>query len=96
MTNVVNEGLGRVQATGQKVREGVGAVATGIRQEMGAVAHGIGDVIDAAGQHAEPAHKKERSAWMARGVELVASAAGALAAFVVSRLVRSRLSRNGK
>jgi hypothetical protein len=97
MTNLVSDGLSLAQATGQRVRDGVGAVATGIREEAGAVAHGIGDVIDAAAQHGEPAaHKREPSAWRMRSVELAASAAGALAAFFVSRLVRARLHHHGK
>jgi hypothetical protein len=98
MTNVVSDGLGRVQATGQKVREGVGTAVTGLRGEMGAVAHGVREEIDGIRQHAEhpTAHKRERSAWAGRLVGLAASAAGAAVAFVVSRLVAAALRRRGE
>lgn len=85
MTHVVNDGLSLAQATGRKLRDGVGAVAMGVRDQVGAAAH------------LEPAaHKPERPASLTRLAGLVASAAGALTAFFVSRLVRSRLNRHGK
>lgn len=96
MTHNVSDGIALAQTTGQKVRDGVGTVATGIRDEMGHVAHGLREEIDGI-RHQEPAaHKKdqhahrERSGRPAQMVKVAAPAAGAVAAFLVSRLVRSR------
>ena len=89
MTHMVNDGLGVVQATGQKVAGGVSAVASGIRDGAGAVAHGIRDGIDRDSRH-------DKSGRLTGVAELTASIAGAVAAFFVSRLVRARLSRHGR
>lgn len=105
MTHSVNDGLALVQATGQKVRDGVGAAATGIRDEMGVVAHGIREEIDEVRRHEPAAHKRklrkqrgqrEQSTWLSRVVKLTASITTAAAAFFVSRLVRSRNGRQGR
>jgi hypothetical protein len=99
MAHSVSDGIALAQTTGQKVRDGVGAAATGIRGEMEHVAHGIREEIDGLRHHESAAHKREqhahreRSGWPARMVKLAASAAGAMAAFFVSRLVRSRHGR---
>jgi hypothetical protein len=98
LTNRVSDGLGKVQATGQKVRDGVGALATGVRDEAGTAAHGIQEGIGEIWHHREHSttQKRKQSAWTTRAVQLAASAAGALAAFVVSRLVRGMLGRHGE
>lgn len=89
MTHMVSDGITLVQATGQRVRDGVGAVAGGIRQEVEAVRQHADH-----GEHGR--HSKARPIWRAPLVEVTASVAGALAAFVVSRLVRAWLHEAGK
>ncbi|NUP48403.1 MAG: hypothetical protein HOW97_14010 [Catenulispora sp.] len=89
MTHMVSDGITLAQATGQRVRDGVGAVASGIREEVGAVRQ-----LADHGEHGR--HSKARSLWRTRLVEVTASVAGALAAFVVSRLVRAWLHEAGK
>lgn len=107
MTQIHNDGRNLAQTTGQRVRDGVGAVASGIRNEAGAVASGIRNEAGAVAsgirdeigglRHSEPAaHKRPRSVMRTRLEELVASLAGALAAFLVSRLVRARFRAHGK
>lgn len=97
MAHSVSDGIALAQTAGQKVRDGVGAAATGIRGEMEHVAHGIREEIDGVRHHESAAHKqharRERSGWPSRTVKVAASAAGAVAAFFVSRLVRSRHGR---
>lgn len=91
MTHLVDDGIGLIHTAGQKVRDGVGAAATGVRD-------GINDIR----QHGEHLvehkrdHKREHSEWMAHTIETVAAAAGALAAFFVSRTVRTVLHRRSK
>lgn len=98
MTHVVSDGLKPVRAAGQKVREGAGAAATSVRGEAGAAVHGVHEGIDGLRQHAEhpAAHKPVQPAWKAGVVELAVSAAGALAAFFVRRLVRAMFRRHGE
>lgn len=98
MAHVVNDGLGLVQTTGQKVRDGVGAVASGVRDEVGVVTNGVREEIGGIRQHAEhpAAHKRKQSAGTARLVGLAASAAGVLAVFGVGRLVRTKPRRHGE
>jgi len=106
MAHVVSDGLTLVQATGQKVRDGVGTAATGIRSEIGAVANGIQheigwihDEIDHLRHSVPAAHKQDQHKGPvppALAAELLASVAGGLAAFFVSRLVRSRLDQHGR
>lgn len=86
MPHVVSDGLTLVQSTGARVRDGVGTVASGLRDEL-----------DAVRQHGEKtaAHARRNPVWRARMVELAASAAGAAAAFLVSRLVRALLHGQG-
>lgn len=96
MTDVVNDGLGLVQATGRKVRDGAGAVATGVRREADAVAHGVRQEIGGVRRHGHPAHHRQQPGWRARLIGLAASVAGAVVAFFVSRMVRAMLSREGK
>ena len=86
MANLVSDGFNAVQATGERVRDGVGAVATSLRDEIDGLRHH--------GEHAS--RRPKRSAWRVRVIELVASIAGAVAAYVVSRLVRSRLRARGE
>jgi hypothetical protein len=86
MADIVSDGFNAVQATGQRVRDGVGAAATGIRGEIDSLRH-----------HAEHAPRRDkRSVWQLRLIELVASIAGAVAAFIVSRLVRGGLRARGE
>lgn len=97
MTHVVNDGLELVQATGRRMRDSAGAVATGVRREAGAVAHGVREEMDGIRQHGHPAaHHRQRPGWGARLIGLAASVAGAVAAFLVSRTVRAMFSRKGK
>jgi hypothetical protein len=86
MAQLVGDGLTMAQATGQRVRDGVGAVASGIREEV--------DAVRRHGEHA--AHARPHSVWRARLIEVAAAVAGSLAAFVVSRLVRARLRGSGR
>jgi len=86
MTHSLSDGLTLAQTTGQKLRDGVGSMAHGIREEMDGIRH-----------HAESAAREQKqSAQRTRMIELAASVAGAVAAFVVSRLVSSRLTRHGR
>lgn len=95
MTHIVSDGLTLVQATGARVRDGIENAASGIRSEVGAVAGGLREEVETVRRRSEKsaARARMRSGWRARIVQLVASAAGAVAAWLVSRLVQTRLTR---
>lgn len=80
MTQVVTEGKELVHATGQKVRDTVGKSAFG----------------KAAKKSTAGKSTFWKSAFRAPIVEVTASAAGAVTAFVVSALLRGRLRRSGE
>jgi hypothetical protein len=80
MTHIVGDGLTKVQTAGQRVRNGAVAAASELRGEP-----------TAARRRADSVGSPESAALHSRLIELVSSLAGALAAFVVSRLVRARL-----
>ena len=98
MTHVVSDGLSTVRSAGQKTRNSAGAAGAGVRNEVGAAVHGIHDGIDRIRQHSEhpAAHKQKRSARKARQADLMGTAAGALASFFVSKLVRTMIRRHGE
>ena len=87
MTHVVSDGVSTMRAAGQKMRDGAGAAT-----------HGVHEGINGIRQHGEHpvVQKRTQFARNSRKVELMGSAAGALAAFFVSRLVRAMLRRHGE
>lgn len=75
MTNIVDEGVGLLQAAGHKMQDGVTAVQKQARKQT---------------------KKRKKSAGTKRTIEVVASVVGAVAAFFVSKRVRSQLGRRGQ
>jgi len=82
MNQIVSDGIHVVRETGQKMRHGVEHAADGVKHEM----HGVRERF---GPH-KPSRWQRMSA---HGLQLVLSTVGAVAAFVVSVLIRGRRSQ---
>ncbi|MBW8803851.1 MAG: hypothetical protein JF587_08310 [Catenulisporales bacterium] len=104
MTRIVSDGVHVVRATGQRVLDGVGAAAEEVRHEAHKArehlpGNGKSGKTGRLGKLSKSAKAKigkpgkssgKTSMMRSRTAELVASTAGAIAAFVVTALVRGR------
>lgn len=103
MTRIVSDGVHVVRATGQRVLDGVGAAAEEVRHEAHKArehlpGNGKSGRLGKLGESAKskvgrikPGKPGGSGRKRSRAAELVASTAGAVAAFVVTALVRGRL-----
>ncbi|MFL6114376.1 MAG: hypothetical protein ACJ786_23900 [Catenulispora sp.] len=103
MTRIVSDGVHVVRATGQRVLDGVGAAAEEVRHEAhkarehlpgngksGKLGKLSRSAKSAKARIGKPGQQSRSGMMRSRTAELVASTAGAIAAFVVTALVRGR------